>query len=70
LRFTDKQPGHRVFDETFVLKADYRLAGETWHQRTVIPATSADAVVVVSWLSFGKVPEWKGVEMRYTRRAK
>src|SRR5690349_11420307 len=36
-----------VFDETkkqFELEADYPLAGETWHQRTVIQHTSADAM--------------------------
>jgi hypothetical protein len=54
----------------FELKADYALAGDTWHQRTVIQQTSADAMTAVSYLSFGAVPEWKGVEMKYTRRAK
>ena len=54
----------------FELKADYPLAGETWHQRTVIQMTSADAMTATSYLSFGAVPEWKGVEINYTRRAK
>jgi hypothetical protein len=54
----------------FELKADYPLAGETWHQRTVIQPLSADAMIATSYLSFGNVPEWKGVEIKYTRRAK
>jgi Protein of unknown function (DUF1579) len=54
----------------FELKADYPLAGDTWHQRTVIQQTSADAMTAASYLSFGAVPEWKAVEMRYTRRSK
>jgi len=53
----------------FELKADYRLAGETWHQRTVIQPVSNDTMVATSYLSFGMVPEWKGVEIKYTRRA-
>ena len=53
----------------FELKADYRLAGETWHQRTVIQPVSNDTMVATSYLSFGTVPEWKGVEIKYTRRA-
>ena len=52
----------------FELKADYPLAGDTWHQRTVIQQTSADAMTAASYLSFGVVPEWKGVEIKYTRR--
>jgi hypothetical protein len=52
----------------FELKADYPLAGDTWHQRTVIQTTSADAMIATSYLSFGAVPEWKGVEIKYTRR--
>jgi hypothetical protein len=51
----------------FELKADYPLAGETWHQRTVIQLTSATTMVATSYLSFGAVPEWKGVEIKYTR---
>lgn len=52
----------------FELKADYAMAGETWHQRTVIHATSADGMTATSYLSFGTVPEWKGVEIKYARR--
>jgi hypothetical protein len=54
----------------FELKAAYSMAGDTWHQRTVIQPTSADAMVATSYLSFGSVPEWKAVEIRYVRRAK
>ena len=54
---------------TFELKADYPLAGDTWHQRTVIQVVSADAMIATSYLSFGAVPEWKAVEIRYTRRS-
>ena len=54
----------------FELKADYPLAGDTWHQRTVIQQLSADSMIAGSFLSFGKVPEWKAVEIKYTRRAK
>jgi len=54
----------------FELKADYPLAGDMWHQRTVIECRSADTMTTVSYLSFGKVPEWKGVEIKYTRRTK
>jgi hypothetical protein len=50
------------------LKADYQMAGDTWHQRTVIQQPSADAMVAASYLSFGAVPEWKGAEIKYTRR--
>jgi hypothetical protein len=46
------------------------MAGETWTQRTVIEATSANAMVAASYLSFGTVPEWKALEIRYTRRPK
>jgi hypothetical protein len=59
------------FDEktsTFELKADYALAGDTWHQRTIIQQTSADAMLATSYLSFGAVPEWKAVEIKYARR--
>ena len=52
----------------FELQADYALAGETWHQRTVIQLTSADSMIATSYLSFGTVPEWKGVEIKYTRK--
>jgi hypothetical protein len=54
----------------FELKASYSLAGDTWNQRTVIEPTSVNAMVATSYLSFGKVPEWKAVEIRYTRKAK
>jgi hypothetical protein len=54
----------------FELKADYPLAGDTWHQRTVIQAASPDAMTAASYLSFGTVPEWKAVEIKYTRKAK
>ena len=54
----------------FELKADYPLAGDTWHQRTVIQQTSTDAMIATSYLSFGVVPEWKAVEIKYTRAAK
>ncbi|HYM25658.1 MAG TPA: DUF1579 family protein [Vicinamibacterales bacterium] len=60
-----------TFDEKtnrFELKADYPLGGDTWHQRTVIEQTTPDAMTAVSYLSFGSVPEWKGVEITYTRR--
>jgi hypothetical protein len=52
----------------FELKADYSMAGDTWHQRTVIQTPSADAMTATSYLSFGSVPEWKAVEIKYTRR--
>src|SRR5262249_10041532 len=54
----------------FELKADYVLAGDTWHQRTVIQPISAEAMIATSYLSFGTVREWKSVEIKYTRRAK
>ena len=54
----------------FELKALYPLAGDTWTQRTVIQPISADTMVAASYLSFGKVPEWKAVEIRYVRRSK
>jgi hypothetical protein len=53
----------------FELKAEHPFAGDTWRQRTVIQPTSSDAMLVASYLSFGKVPEWKGVEIKYTRRS-
>ena len=53
---------------TFELNADYPLAGDTWHQRTVIQQTPPDAMTASSYLRFGAVPEWKGVEIKYTRR--
>jgi hypothetical protein len=60
-----------VFDSQsnqFELKADYPFAGDIWHQRTVIHPTSADTMIATSYLSFGNVPEWKGVEITYRRR--
>lgn len=61
-----------VWDDTarhFELKGSYMLAGQTWTQRTVIEPSTANTMVVASYLSFGKVPEWKAVEIRYTRRS-
>ena len=52
----------------FELNAEYSFAGETWHQRTVIEQPSADAMNATSYMSFGSVPEWKGVEIKYARR--
>jgi hypothetical protein len=52
----------------FELKADYSLAGDTWHQRTVIEQPSPDVMTAASYLSFGAVPEWKAVEIKYSRR--
>src|SRR5262249_24535968 len=40
-----------IYDEKsqrFELNAEYPMAGETWHQRTVIQPTSADAMVASS----------------------
>jgi len=53
----------------FELKGSYKLAGDTWTQRTVIQPVSADSMVAMSYLSFGKVPEWKAVEIRYKKKA-
>ena len=50
------------------LKAEYQLAGDTWHQRTVIKILSPDAMLATSYLSFGAVPEWKAVEIKYARQ--
>ena len=55
--------------QRFELKAEYPLAGDTWHQRTVIEAVSTSKMTAASYLSFGKVPEWKAVELKYTRRS-
>lgn len=60
-----------VYDEKtkqFELEADYSLAGETWHQRTVIQTMSPGVMTTTSYLRFGTVPEWKAVEIKYTRR--
>jgi uncharacterized protein DUF1579 len=54
----------------FELKATYPLAGEMWTQRTIIQPTSTDTMVATSYLSFGAVPEWKAVEIKYARRSK
>jgi len=62
--------GYDENTKQFELKADYPLAGDTWHQRTLIQSTSADTMTATSYLSFGSVPEWKGVEIKYTRRMK
>jgi len=62
--------GYDEHAKRFELKADYPLAGDTWHQRTVIQPTSADTMIAASYLSFGTVPECKSVEIKYTRRAK
>jgi hypothetical protein len=62
-----------AYDETtkqLELKADYPLGADTWHQRTVIQPLSTDTMIATSYLSFGAVPEWKGVEIKYTRHAK
>jgi hypothetical protein len=57
-------------ERRFELKATYALGGDTWTQRTVIVPASPDAMVATSYLSFAAVPEWKAVEIRYTRRSK
>jgi len=62
--------GYDENTKQFELKADYPLAGDTWHQRTVIQPTTADTMTAASYLSFGTVPEWKSVEIKYTRRTK
>lgn len=59
-----------AYDETtkqFELKGDYALGRDVWHQRTVVQMTSQRAMTATSYLSFGAVPEWKAVEIRYTR---
>src|SRR5262245_35248361 len=62
--------GYDESTKQFELKADYPLAGDTWHQRTVIQPTTADTMMAASYLSFGTVSEWKSVEIKYTRRVK
>jgi hypothetical protein len=62
--------GYDEAGKQFELKAEYPVAGDLWHQRTVIQPISADTMMATSYLSFGTVPEWKGVEIKYTRRAK
>ena len=62
-----------IYDEKtqqFELQADYSLGGETWHQRTVIRPTPDDTMRATSYLRFGTVPEWKAVEINYTRKLK
>jgi hypothetical protein len=54
----------------FELKGSYVMGTDTWTQRTVIEPTSTTTMAVASYLSFGKVPEWKAVEIRYSRRPK
>jgi hypothetical protein len=54
--------------KTFELGAEYPLAGDTWHQRTVITMTSTDTMTAASYLRFGTVPEWKAVEIKYARK--
>jgi len=51
----------------FELKAEYPYGADVWHQRTVIQTISADSMIATSYLSFGAVPEWKGVEIKYRR---
>ncbi len=53
---------------SLILRAEYPFAGDTWTQRTVIRQPGKDALEVDVYLGFGKVPEWKGVELRYQRR--
>ena len=63
------ETGH--YDETtktFELHAEYPLAGDAWYQRTVITMPSADAMIAASYLRFGTVPEWKAVEIKYSRK--
>lgn len=62
--------GYDEKTKQFELSADYPLAGDTWHQRTVIQPTSADTMLAASYLSFGSVPEWKAAEIKYVRKAK
>ena len=54
----------------FELKGSYQLAGDTWTQRTVIQPIAGDSMVVASYLSFAKIPEWKALEIRYKRTSK
>jgi len=60
--------GYDAEARQFELAAEYRFAGDTWHQRTVIQTSSADAMTATSYLRFGSVPEWKAIEIRYARR--
>ena len=54
----------------FELKADYRVAGDPWHQRTIIQPLSPEAMIATSYVSFGKISDWKAVEIKYSRRTK
>ena len=56
--------------QRFELKASYVIGADTWTQRTVIQPTSATTMLASSYLSFGNVPEWKAVEIKYSLRAK
>jgi hypothetical protein len=60
--------GYDAATNQLELSAEYPLAGDTWHQRTVVQPVSAAGMTVASYLRFGAVPEWKAVEMKYTRR--
>jgi hypothetical protein len=62
--------GYDESTKQFELKADYPFSGDTWHQRTVIQEPSGNTMTATSYLSFGTVPEWKSVEIKYTRRPK
>jgi hypothetical protein len=62
--------GYDESTKQFELKADYQFSGDTWHQRTVIQEPSGNTMTATSYLSFGTVPEWKSVEIKYTRRPK
>jgi hypothetical protein len=57
-----------VRDGALVLQAKYPFMGETWTQRTVITQASDDEMHVDVFMSHGKAPEWKGVELKYQRR--
>jgi len=36
----------------------------------LIEVRSPESMIATSYLSFGQVPEWKGVEIKYARRTK
>ena len=55
-------------EKQFDLKGTYLQGGESWTQRTVIQQSSADTMIATSYLSFGKIAEWKAVEIKYTRK--
>lgn len=54
----------------FELTCDYAFAGDTWHQRDVVRVLPGNTPHVESYMRYGKVPEWKGAVITYTRRAK